>query len=106
MHRLNIPIIWTSVFELDVDPRTGTTKASYVKERLDQVLTICYHSRFSMSTPLGDLCGHLMQMRILTFDIEYDIHISSENHEGNGYGYKLSVKNISEQIPMTNASDK
>ena len=35
MQRLNIPIIWTSVFEFDVDPRTGTTKASCVKERLE-----------------------------------------------------------------------
>ena len=48
-------------------------------------------SRLSIQHDWRNPYDHLLQMRTLTFDIEYDIHISFENHEGNGDGYNVDL---------------
>ena len=79
-----------NVFELDVDPRIGTTKATCNLREIGlsahNMVTIL--SSVEQCTRLGDLCD---QMKILTFDIKYDINMSAENHEGNDYGYNVDL---------------
>ena len=47
------------------------------------------HSRRNSYPNWGDLHGHLITHRILTFDNEQDILMSSDNYEESSYGHDL-----------------
>lgn len=43
---------------------------------------------------VGGMYDHLVRRIIFTFDNDYDISVSSDNYEGNGYMHKLDVSTV------------
>ena len=95
MPKSNTIVIWTRVFEwynmwLGVDLRTDS-KMTHVWKIGLHARTYANHSRFHSQCDWRTYMTHLNADKILHFDHELDIHMSSKNYEANSYIHDLDL---------------